>query len=204
MNAYQKDQLDDYIIVTEHLASIASEDKQLLLIELDGYLQFRKQIDVFLVDHFTDECTEKCYHSKLSACCGKDSIIIFFADVVVNVLLSKKSDISMIMDRLRQPNSGIKCVYLNGSGCMWKVKPIVCALFLCDRAMDKVFSNEPSLRDVWEGFRRTDKTFRWPDQPVLFDRLEQHFIDAGYQSPSMYLHNSPGLLNVKRRAGLIK
>jgi len=42
--------------------------------------------------------------------------------------------------------------------------------------------------------------YAWPDQSVLFDELEQMFIDAGYHSPLMYLHNSPGLQQVKKTA----
>jgi hypothetical protein len=37
---------------------------------------------------------------------------------------------------------------------------------------------------------------------VLFDDLETFFINAGHASSLMYLHNSPGLLLVKKRAGL--
>ena len=44
------------------------------------------------------------------------------------------------------------------------------------------------------------KRFTWPDRPVLFDDLEQYFMDAGCTSPHMYLHNSPGLLRVKQMA----
>jgi len=45
------------------------------------------------------------------------------------------------------------------------------------------------------------KRFTWPDQPVLFDDLESYFMKSGYRSPLMYLHNSPGLLRVKQKAG---
>jgi hypothetical protein len=44
-------------------------------------------------------------------------------------------------------------------------------------------------------------SFRRTVQSFLFDELEQLFIDAGYRSPLMYLHNGPGLLRVKERAG---
>ncbi len=33
-----------------------------------------------------------------------------------------------------------------------------------------------------------------------FESLERYFIDAGYSSPLMYMHNSPGLLRVKKQA----
>jgi len=44
--------------------------------------------------------------------------------------------------------------------------------------------------------------FTWPDRPVLFDDLESYFLKTGCRSPLMYLHNSPGLLRIKQKAGL--
>ncbi len=35
-----------------------------------------------------------------------------------------------------------------------------------------------------------------------FDMIEAYFIAAGCFSSLMYLHNSPGLLRVKRKAGI--
>jgi len=48
------------------------------------------------------------------------------------------------------------------------------------------------------------RRFKWPDRPVLFDTLEKLFLDAGFHSPLMYLHTSPGLLRVKQQAGLVQ
>jgi hypothetical protein len=53
-------------------------------------------------------------------------------------------------------------------------------------------------KEKWEALKQREKTFRWPDQAVLFDELEEVFIKAGYDSTLMYLHNSPGLLRVKK------
>jgi hypothetical protein len=200
MNDYQNEQLNDFVIVTKHLETISVEDKKSIANEMEEYLLFRRQVDNFFSDNCAEECTQKCFQSRLSACCSKDSIITFFADFLVNVLFSEKRDVDQLMDALKQPNTGYKCVYLGKEGCRWKVKPIVCAVFLCNKAKEKVFHQKPGLKDTWEKLLIMDKKFRWPDRPVLFDRLEQYFIDAGYDSPSMYLHNSPGLLNVKRRA----
>ncbi len=200
MNSYQKEQLNDFIIVTKHLETISREEKTSLKNEVEEYVLFRKQVDDFLSDNFAEECTQKCFQSRLSACCSKDSIITFFADFVINVLFSPKSEVGALMDVLKQPNTGYKCVYLGKEGCRWKVKPIVCATFLCNKAKEKVFHQKPGLKETWDKFLLMDKKFRWPDRPVLFDRLEQYFIEAGYDSSSMYLHNSPGLLNVKKRA----
>ena len=71
-------------------------------------------------------------------------------------------------------------------------------MFLCDRAKDTVFGSRPELKDRWDALARERKRFTWPDRPVLFDDLERTFMDAGCTSSLMYLHNSPGLLRVKK------
>jgi hypothetical protein len=103
---------------------------------------------------------------------------------------------------LRRVNDGHRCVYLGSHGCMWTIRPVVCAMFLCDRAMKAVFNSAPEAKNRWESMRRQEKTFKWPDRPVLFDRLEKVFLDLGYRSTLMHLNLSPGLLRVKAQAGL--
>ncbi|MCD4764824.1 MAG: hypothetical protein K8R28_12490, partial [Desulfobacterales bacterium] len=74
-------------------------------------------------------------------------------------------------------------------------------MFLCEPAKKKVFIEKPWVRDKWDEFNKRKKMFTWPDRPVLFDVLEKYFMDAGYSSSLMYMHNSPGLLRVKREQG---
>jgi len=81
---------------------------------------------------------------------------------------------------------------------MWRVKPIVCEMFLCEQAKKEVFREKAWAEDAWEELKQRKKLYTWPDRPVLFDDLERYFMDAGYSSPLMYLHNSPGLLRVKQ------
>ena len=50
---------------------------------------------------------------------------------------------------------------------------------------------------------KQEKSFKWPDRPVLFDDLEKLFLDLGCHSTLMHLNLSPGLLRIKKRAGLI-
>jgi hypothetical protein len=76
-------------------------------------------------------------------------------------------------------------------------------MFLCDHAKQQVIGKNLLLKKEWELIEQKRKQFTWPDQPVVFDALEEHFLEAGYESPLMYLHNSPGLLRVKRKAGLL-
>ena len=153
----------------------------------------------FLEIHFKDICTEKCYHSRLSACCSKDGIIAFFADVAVNALIAGKEDLDRMEHAIQKPINEFKCIFLSETGCRWQVKPIVCEMFLCDAAENGVLKENPVARKRWDALVQQKKDYTWPDRPVLFDTLEQICIEAGYTSPLMFLHNSPGLLRVKRQ-----
>ncbi len=200
MNAYNKEQADTYAMVQSHLGGLSSEDRQILERKIQEYLLFRQTVSRFLTEHFGNICTRKCYESQLSACCSKEGIITFFADIVVNVLVSSDRDIQQLIARLNQPHNGYKCVYLGENGCLWNVKPIVCEMFLCDTAKKEVFGENSLTCDTWNQFRLREKDFKWPDKPVLFDDLETYFMDKDFTSPLMYMHNSPGLLRVKKNA----
>ena len=202
MNPYHQEQIEAFAMVLKHLKNNPSQRQALLPLVAD-YLAFRTDVDRFLSTRFSKICTQTCYQNRLSACCSREGIVTFFADIVVNVLASELPEIEDLMAILVEPNTGFKCVYLTAKGCRWKVKPVVCEMFLCNRAKDSVFVQNLQLKSEWERIEKKRKTFTWPDQPVIFDRLEAHFINAGYQSPLMYLHNSPGLLRVKQKAGLL-
>lgn len=200
MNSYHKEQIEALYIVYRHLKTISKAKRQRLLSQISDYLLFRDTVDAFLCDYFKNICTQKCYQSKLSACCSREGIITFFADVVVNTLVSNETQVKALKMVLQKPNTGFKCVYLGSQGCMWQVKPIICMMFLCDPAKNSVFREKPSAKKMWQELKQREKLFRWPDRPVLFNDLEQYFIASGYSSPLMYLHNSPGLLRVKELA----
>jgi hypothetical protein len=70
-------------------------------------------------------------------------------------------------------------------------------MFLCEYAKKSVFDKDPNAEKQWEKLRWREKRYTWPVRPVLFDKLEDYFIRAGYSSSLMYFHNSPGLLRVK-------
>jgi hypothetical protein len=147
MNAYQKDQLDDMGIVQKHLEKnhgILSENYQQKLVQAtEEYIIFRKNVETFLAKHFTGTCTKNCYDDRLSACCGKDSIIIFFADIVINFLFSTAEENRALIRILHQNNTTFKCIYLDREkGCRWKIKPIICAMFLCPKAQKKSIPGE--------------------------------------------------------------
>lgn len=197
MNDYQKEQTQAFSVVRKHLDSLPSSEREKLKEMTNDYLSFREETEAFLSEHFAALCTRECYQSRLSACCSQEGIITFFADTVINALFSRDHEIDRLLTVLGQENKGFKCVYLGEEGCLWRIKPIVCEMFLCQKAEKEVFGKNPPLGEVWERLKSRKKRYTWPDRPVLFDELETYFIEAGYSSPLMYLHNSPGLLRVK-------
>jgi hypothetical protein len=203
MNEYQQEQLDALKTVRRGLVQLGDAKRMELIKTIRDYMQFRQSTDHFLKQHFSDVCTHICYLSHTSACCSKDGIITFFADTVVNALQATSAQLDRLETVLNQVNRGHRCVYLSSHGCTWTVRPVVCAMFLCDRAMQAVFSDNPEARKAWESLRRQAKAFKWPDRPVLFDYLERVFLDLGCQSTLMHLNLSPGLLRIKKNAGLI-
>ena len=203
MNTYQKEQLAALQMVHRHLQAISASEKQFLTELTAEYHAYRQDVDLFLKKYLACICTQKCYQSRLSACCSKDGIITFFADVVINGLVASPAQIQSLNQILQTPHRGHKCIYLGPDGCRWQLKPIVCEMFICEPAQKQVFDAMPKVRKQWEALNQLKKRFTWPDQPVLFDTIEAHFIKAGFSSALMYLHNSPGLLRVKQRAQML-
>jgi hypothetical protein len=204
MSDYQKEQAVSLAIVRKHLKSLNSKEKETLIEMASEYFSFRKEVDSFLLQYFGKICNLKCYQSRLSACCGREGIITFFADMVINALVCSEQDLDRLDAAVSMNNKNeTKCVYLVDKGCLWKVKPIVCEMFLCDAAMKEIFEEFPEAALTWKQLKQREKHFKWPDKPVLFDHLEEVFLASGYCSPLMYLHNSPGLLRIKKQAGLL-
>jgi len=199
MNDYQTEQLDALQLVRKFLGGISSSERAEMRRVIAPYQAFRGDTAQFLGDEFGSLCTRRCYASGASACCAKDSIIVFFADVVVNALNAPSEHLDAMAKALCAPNRTGKCVFLGSEGCLWTVKPIVCEMFLCDAAMEQVFAENPAAADVWTSLEARRKTFTWPDRPVLFDDLERRFLDSGIRSTLMHLNFSPGMLRLKRR-----
>lgn len=202
MNDYQKEQWDALNQATTTLKRMSSRELDTLHGEMKAYLTFRHEVDDFLKTHFSTYCTQSCFENQQSACCSKDGIITFWADVVINAVLSSAVQLDTLFNAISQPRSFNKCIYLSAQGCCWQMPPLVCAMFLCDGAQQKAFDNQPEIQMRWQGLKSRAQKFRWPDQPVLFDTLEIKFMEAGCRSPLMYLNTSPGLLKVKRKVGL--
>jgi hypothetical protein len=201
-SSYQVEQLETLGRVRMHLKAMPRAEHDRLRELAGAYMDFRSRMDAFLQRHFGDICSTTCYRSRVSACCSREGVVTFFADVVINLLHSGEDETDLLVNVLQTEHIGMKCVYLGEQGCLWRIKPIVCQMFLCDPAKARVFGNRPDLKAAWAECERERKRFTWPDRPVLFDRIEAHFIAAGCSSSLMYLHQSPGLLRVKRQAGL--
>ena len=201
MNSYQTEQLETLVTIRRYMGALSKAERDSLRAQIRDYLGYRDCLGAFFVEHFRDICTQQCFLSRRSACCSKDSIITFFADVLVNVLISPPEALDRLEGRLQTLNQGYKkCVYLGPSGCLWHLKPIVCETFLCDTAIQKAFEKKPQVEKEWQALKERKKKYTWPDRPVLFDTLEQYFLAAGCISPLMYCHNSPGMLRVKKQA----
>lgn len=202
MNTYQNEQLEALLQVRKQLTRMAASTKARLEEEIRPYLEFRRRLEAFLSENLGNFCTRACFESQTSACCSKDGIITFWADVVINVICSSDGDLATLAKAIKNPAVPYKCIYLSTEGCLWKVRPLVCAMFVCDQVQHDVIDRSAELKAVWEMHRKSAKSFRWPDRPVLFDRLESVFINLGCQSPLMYINSSPGLLRIKQKAGL--
>jgi len=197
MNSYQKEQLETLLLIRKQLARFAASEFEHLRAEIAEYLAFRSRIAGFLEHHFKDICSEKCYKSRLSACCSKDGIITFFADAVINALVSNTHELDCLENAIRRPDYDHKCIFLSENGCVWQIKPIVCEMFLCDEAERTSFGDNQDASKQWNAFKEIKKNFTWPDKPVLFEYLEMVFMEKGCKSPLMYIHHSPGLLRIK-------
>ncbi|MFZ5569735.1 MAG: hypothetical protein ACOZF0_04995 [Thermodesulfobacteriota bacterium] len=198
MNAYQQEQLEALLMIRQRLQNLDAFKTDPLAAMLGEYHEFRSRTADFLETRFGGICTEKCYRDRRSACCSKDGIITFFADMVINALAAGAGGLERMESAIRRPPSEVKCIYLSESGCVWRIKPIVCEFFLCDEAEKQVFANDPEAQRQWEELKVLKNSFTWPDRPVLFEAVESVFIDRGCRSSLMYLHTSPGLVRLKR------
>lgn len=204
LNTYQKEQLDALHQVQDTLPRLDSRSKDRLLRDCRPYLDFRDKVDRYLDHHLSSYCTQACFNSQTSACCSKDGIITFWADMVINACCCPDDALNALISAVKKPRYAQKCVYLGSKGCLWMVRPLVCAMFVCDQLQADVINQDPNLATLWEQFRQQAKGFRWPDRPVLFDRLEEIFMDLGCQSPLMYINSSPGLMRVKKKSRMMQ
>jgi hypothetical protein len=200
---YNRDQLASFTAIRDACRRLSEAALRRLLERLQPYLEFRRELEAFQHRYLRQYCRRSCFATGLSACCGFESIITFFADQAITFLIAAAEERHALFDVLEHPGAAGKCVFLGPTGCIWRLPPVTCALFLCDRAKQTVFADDPAAAVLWQGFREGEKRFTHPVQPVLFDELERVFLELGAESPHMYFHSSPGLLRLKARAGIL-
>ncbi|MFW6284442.1 MAG: hypothetical protein ACOC1H_03540 [Desulfosalsimonas sp.] len=198
MNDYQTEQREALQIVRRHLHQIQLADLQE---QINAYLEFRRKTARFYNASIEPVCEKKCFATGISGCCTKDGIIVFFADVVINALQSTTRQLDRLERAIDSPAFAGKCIFLTQTGCTWQIKPIVCEMFVCHPARQQAFAASPSKAEEWKALEQERKTFTWPDQPVLFERLESVFLNLGQRSTLMHIHKSPGLLRIKQTRG---
>lgn len=190
-------------MIIDHFGRMSEKDLNELRQICGDYLDYRAEAGRFFQEHFAEICSRNCFANQLSACCTRDGIITFFGDLVVNALVSEPDELDRINKRLAGPRPDFaKCLYLADDGCLWRMKPLVCEMFLCDAAMESVFKDAEATEACWKRFKTRALAYRFPDRPVLFDHLEMAFLYAGYRSNLMYINTSPALRRIKARAGL--
>ena len=194
---YNSDQLDTLTKIKAFLENQPQITIDRLRDMTRPYQEFRSVVENFQKEYLSDICTVKCFQDMQSACCNKEGIATFFADFVVNTINADETELEVMEERLLNGVSGNKCVYLTAGGCLWSYKPIVCEMFLCDHAKTVLKGKGSAYISRWSQLREEEKKYTWPDKPVLFDELEELFLEKGIESPLMYFHKSPGLLRIK-------
>lgn len=202
MSDYNRDQTEAILLVRGHLRALGPGATVRLRESIQPYLEFRAAVAAFQETHLAALCRDRCFSKQISACCGREGILTFFADTVINLLLSTPEQVDSLLEAIARDRGGEDCVYLHPAGCLWRLKPIVCEMFLCDFVKRTALEADAALAGAWEGFRQAETRFTRPTMPVLFDDLERLFIEAGLESPLMYFHRSPGLLRLKAKHGV--
>jgi hypothetical protein len=199
LSIYNNQHLETLRRLKDQLQALPEAQRNELREMTAPYLAYRAGTGRFFREHLADGCHRICFEKKRSACCGREGIIVFFADFVVELLGASENRIEAMDEVLVSDKGGTDCVYLGEKGCRWKIKPVACEIFLCDQVRKDVLGADDELDHRWEKIRRREKSFTKPDRPVLFDDLERFFIERGYEGPLMFFHRSPGLLRLKKK-----
>ncbi|MBW1974796.1 MAG: hypothetical protein JRI45_04400 [Deltaproteobacteria bacterium] len=203
LSEYDRRHLETQKIALKCYDSITESERLFLYWLSIPYLMFRQKLDRFTKRFFALYCQEQCFVTGRSACCGFESIMVFFADEIINLLWGDRSQGVNLINRLAQGNkTSSHCVFLGNGGCLWGVRPISCAMFFCDEAKKQIFAKYPNAEIEWNELLKEEKNFTWPDKPILFDVIERFFIRKGFYSPHMHFHFSPGLRRIKEKSGI--
>ena len=182
MSEYNTEQLETLRIVRQFLKSLSENETRFYKKQIEDYFLFRKKVSDFSRKNFSSICRAKCFENKLSACCTKEGIITYFADVFINAIHSDTSVLDNMESMLHNGGSSKNCVYLGNNGCIWLIKPIVCEMFFCDFLISEAEKDNPSIKKELEHLKLLQKNFTWPDKPVYFNTIEEVFIERGYHN----------------------
>ena len=104
MTPYQKGQAESLSVVKRHLEALSESKKADLRTLIADYRSFRKAVETFLSEQFSAVCNQKCFRSRVSACCSRDGIVTFFADHVINALESDVTALERLDAALYKPH----------------------------------------------------------------------------------------------------
>jgi hypothetical protein len=212
ISEYNRDQLLTLQAIHKACGRLPNVEILSLVERLGPYLEFRRQLDSYQSQYFRATCEATCFSTGLSACCGFESIITFFADHVINFLLSTPEENGRILSVLGRPNRTGRCVYLQAKGCLWRWSPISCAMFLCEDAKQTVFTRHPEAAVLWAELREWERLHYphnlccstiWKRCSVVWGGLSPHVFS--YQSGTVApqgrpdLENPPILVRERRR-----
>ena len=104
MTPYQKEQSESLDIVRSYLPGLLEGERENFRDLVSDYLSFPERAGNFPAEHFSGVCSETCFQSRMSACCSRDGMITFLADVAVNALVSAEADLARLDAALRRPH----------------------------------------------------------------------------------------------------
>ena len=106
MGEYNRDQWLGLTSIRDALEQMPEAELEALRASLSPYLEFRRDLAVFHTRCFQNYCHKACFETELSACCGFESIITFFADQLITCLLVKKAELDLLVQVLERPAPG--------------------------------------------------------------------------------------------------
>ena len=83
MSEYNRDQWEALLMVQHYFEGLPASETRRLQATVGPYLEFRSEVSGFQKEVLSEICTQACFTTRQSACCNRDGIATFFADVVM-------------------------------------------------------------------------------------------------------------------------
>jgi len=122
---YSRDQWNTIQGIRRILSQLPPEEIRRLEAQVRPYLLFREELEQFQALYFGKRCRDACFETRLSACCGFESIFTFFADHVVHFLVTGVEEGSRVLAPLARPNRTDRCVYLGPKAALEGPTPVL-------------------------------------------------------------------------------